>query len=162
MMNLSYPSNASFFANAIISVLNVDVLSPDILNNWLFNFESDNRLMDILNEPNSNYTDKNILIPTIKEMGFNSYNVVLNLQGLFMVFIFIFIEYLILALGLLAQFFIKRKLQQYEGGEEIWKYKIRPHLKKLKKSMLFKQPILVVLEAVLQITMAGMLGWFKP
>ena len=66
--------------------------------------------MDILNEPNSNYTDKNILIPTIKEMGFNSYNVVLNLQGLFMVFIFIFIEYLILALGLLAQFFIKRKL----------------------------------------------------
>jgi hypothetical protein len=28
--------------------------------------------------------------------------------------------------------------------------------------MVYNQPIMMVLEAVLQITMAGMLGWFKP
>ena len=49
MMNLSYPANAAFCANTIVSILNVDVLSPDMINNALFNFTSDESLMEILN-----------------------------------------------------------------------------------------------------------------
>jgi hypothetical protein len=79
MMNLDYPANAAFFADTIISILNVDVLSPELITDAYFNFTSDEQLMEILNDPNSTYSDQNILIPSIQEMGFESYNSILNM-----------------------------------------------------------------------------------
>jgi hypothetical protein len=62
----------------------------------------------------------------------------------------------------------RREKMQYEGGSRRRNcakkclQKVGPRIKKFKHSMVYNQAILFVLEAVLQITMAGMLGWFKP
>ena len=66
MINQQFPANAQFFVNTIIGVLNVDILSPDYLNDVLFNFERDHKLMEILTDENNvTYADLNILIPSI-------------------------------------------------------------------------------------------------
>ena len=39
MMNLQYPSNAQLFVTAIISILNVDILNPDWINDYIFEFK---------------------------------------------------------------------------------------------------------------------------
>jgi hypothetical protein len=147
MMNLDYPANAEFFANTIISILNVDVLSPEYINQALFNFTSDESLMQLLNDPNSTYSYLNILIPTIQEMGFESYNAILNLQGLFVVFILVAAEYILLAFALIILYLLeamrKREKAQYEGGSRRNKcakkclQKVGPVIKRFKHSMVY-------------------------
>ena len=92
-------------------------------------------------------------------MGFETYNVILNLQGLFMVFILLAGEYIILAflLPILYCLEVRRKKEKrmYEGGKRSrscikrWLWKLGPRIKKFKQSLLFNQPVLVVQEAVL-------------
>ena len=35
MMNLNYPANAQILSFAIIQILNVDIIDPTIINDWL-------------------------------------------------------------------------------------------------------------------------------
>ena len=67
MINQRFPANAQFFVNTIIGILNVDILSPDFLNNLLFKFKRDMNLMAILtDEKNNTFAYLNILIPSIE------------------------------------------------------------------------------------------------
>ena len=78
MINQRFPANAQFFVNTLINILNVDILSPDLINNWLFNFKYDHTLVQILND-HRNKGQHNFIIPPIEEMGFETYNSILNL-----------------------------------------------------------------------------------
>ena len=160
MINQRFPANAQLFVNTIIGILNVDILNPDFLNDMLFNFDRDQQLMEILkDEKNTTYADLNILIPSLTEMGFETYNVILNLQGLFMVFILLIVEYVVLALLLPILYCLevrrRREKRMYEGGKRSrscikrWLWRVGPRIKRFKQSLLFNQPVLVVQEAVL-------------
>jgi hypothetical protein len=92
-------------------------------------------------------------------MGFESYNAILNLQGLFMVFNLLFVEYLFLAVALTVLYLLEamknREKRQNEEGSRKSKcakkclLRVGPPIKKFKHSMVYHQPITVVLEAVL-------------
>ena len=46
MMTLEYPANALFFSNIIIQIVNVDLLDPQWLNGWLFDFSKSDKIME--------------------------------------------------------------------------------------------------------------------
>jgi len=48
-MNLPYPTNAQFFVGSIIEILNVDLVEPEIVHDWLFDFSRDDQIADINN-----------------------------------------------------------------------------------------------------------------
>ena len=48
MINQRFPANAQVFVQTVISILNVDILSPDLINDRLFNFQYDETLMESL------------------------------------------------------------------------------------------------------------------
>jgi hypothetical protein len=126
----------------------VDVLSPDLITDAFFDFKRDERLMEVLNEPNSNYSEHNILIPAIQEMGFNSFNAIKNLQGLINVFLIIAAEYVLLgvAIALLYLLYAIKNIARTneEGGGKITicakaiQKKLYPHIINLKRSMVYR------------------------
>ena len=96
MLNVTFPANASFFSSMIITVLNVDLISPEFINEKLFDFTPYYGLMEGFNSSNPS-----ILLPTIQEMGFETFNPILNLQGLFLIFMVLAILFGVLGLVLL-------------------------------------------------------------
>jgi len=99
MLNLSFPANAQFFAFSILRIVNVDILDPDLINPILgLNFERDEEMISVWEQVMSiNPLYSNYLTPSIQEMGFETFNPILNLGGLF----FIFLMYLFQVLWLL-------------------------------------------------------------
>jgi hypothetical protein len=74
MVNVSFPANASFLSSLIIEILNVDLISPDFINDKIFDFTP---YYDLIEQFNS--SSPSILLPTIQEMGFETFNPILNL-----------------------------------------------------------------------------------
>lgn len=60
MMNIEYPANAQFAANQIITILNADMLNPEIIHALIFNFESDENLVKKL-DSSKQYIRYNII-----------------------------------------------------------------------------------------------------
>jgi hypothetical protein len=79
MLNVYFPANASLVSAFIIKILNVDLISPEIVNELLFDFTRDYQLIE--------ESTPSILLPSIQEMGFETLNPILNLQGLFLIFV---------------------------------------------------------------------------
>lgn len=110
MMNIEYPANAQFASHTIIDILNADVLNPELVYNLLFNFNFDLQL-DSLLENDERYWSLNI-IPQIKDMGFKTFNPILNLGGLFIVFLFVTVQFAVY--GCVKTFL---KYQKFKGKD---------------------------------------------
>lgn len=117
MMNLNYPPNAAFMANQIISILNADILDPSFIFNAVnLNFTGDQDLVNLI-DAKDNYKGYNI-INQIKDMEFETFNPILNVGGLFVVFMVLllgFIIYFVISLSLMC--YIRRTSDvSHEGG----------------------------------------------
>ena len=82
MLQLQYPANVSYLTNTINYVLKIDFLDIDYIGKVL----TDKSISDWVNENQKTKIEVNhdILIPNIVEQGYESYNPVFNLGGIFM------------------------------------------------------------------------------
>ena len=73
-------------ASAIISIINMDLIDPDLINYYLgLNFDRDEEIVSVA------HTTESILIQQVQDLGFETYNAILNLGGLFCFLVLYFI-----------------------------------------------------------------------
>ena len=61
----------------------MDIVDPDLINEYLgLNFERDVKLVELV--------DTSVLIPQVQDLGFETFNTILNLGGLFCLLILYF------------------------------------------------------------------------
>jgi hypothetical protein len=84
MMTLEYPANAQLVANKLISILNADVLNPEIITDVMFDFTSEDQLADEVNSNSTLYPYD--IVAQIRDMDFESFNPIKNIGGIFSVF----------------------------------------------------------------------------
>ena len=92
MINIKYPANAQLFANTLIYIVNAEILNPEMLSDVVFDFSANLRVVKVINgeveteqelPPEAKY-----LIPQVQDMGFETYNSILNLGGIFIIIVF--------------------------------------------------------------------------
>lgn len=81
MMNLIFPGNVQFFSKIIISILNAEILDPAWTTELVFDFQKDYMIVNAIDQLDI----KTNLNDQIKELGFETFNPILNLGGLFII-----------------------------------------------------------------------------
>ena len=87
-MNLKYPGNAQFLALQIITILNIDVLDPNLIYDLVgFDFSYED---DLMKQTEEDVSAKDYAIITqVQDMDFQSFNPIMNIGGLFVVILII-------------------------------------------------------------------------
>ena len=133
MMNLQYPANAQTFTSAIINILNVDILDPALVQDPLFEFDENEAVMDLINDDPELLKDS-MLIAQIQDLGFETFNPILNIGGIFVLILMLTFQLIIiwpLRLFVIKLKKITRQQRQErqatslnaEGGEENMPFK---------------------------------------
>ena len=153
MMNFSFPANAKMFSNLLLQIINAEVLDPEWTTELVYDFTRDRDMMDLVEETNK----ETILIDQIQENGFENFNPILNLGGIFVIFtIYLARVLLFVCLKILAWAFrlcnrINRISTKFEGGRSrimsISKTSNRLSLK-LKKDLFFNLFPVIIFESV--------------
>lgn len=79
MMNLKQPGNVRLFHQVLATILNAEVIDPDWTTKLLFDFEIDETYAEEMMKARISM----MLQPQIYDMGFDSYNPILNCGGLY-------------------------------------------------------------------------------
>ena len=111
MLDLKKPSNVNVMINIIILVVNAELIDPDWSTAFVFDFE-----------PDLNYVENafakgktGLLSVQINELGFQSYNPVYNMGGLF-VMIFVVLGQLVFFTVLHTLTYKMSSEERHEGG----------------------------------------------
>ena len=171
LMNINYPANYAYVGEMAASVMRLDVLDPEWTTQSLFDFEYDKKLAEV---------DDRILTSTIQNLGFHTFSSILNLSGVYSIFVLILASYVLLFLFWMFHACIESCI----SGKEIKRYRqemktrttryykfactVKLHYK-LKKicdgimnNLFLTAPILLVYEQVVQFSMLTMLHFLSP
>lgn len=124
------------------------------------------------------------LQPQIYTIGFESYNPILNLGGLYVIISFTMVQMFVIGLYYALRHFMKRPESVSEGGEvskgeesssstedepkdEVkpkvtWKTKCMGMLRRHSQSLFFEQPIVIIKESFIQLFLSGLLFFTMP
>lgn len=83
MLNLDYPANVQLIMGNILKLLQADVIDPVWLDGSVFDYSSDERYVEYAMDQNHPM----FLKKQIYDCGFETYNPVLNLGGLYGIFV---------------------------------------------------------------------------
>lgn len=79
MLNLDYPANVQMIMGTILNLLNADVIDPDWSTALVYDFAPDTKYVEYAFQVDH----KMFLTKQIYDTGFETYNPVLNLGGLY-------------------------------------------------------------------------------
>lgn len=119
MSNLKKPANVSFVSNLLIQLINAEVISSDWTTALVFNFEPDIEFVETAMDQELELSLK----LSIYELGFETYNPILNLGGLYIFLVYIALKVLFfIVIFLYGKWNKKYKISfEEEGGDaETW------------------------------------------
>lgn len=110
MLNLNYPGNVQMVMGTILGLLNAEMIDPNLLNHMVFNYDP-----DVLYVESAFVFEKTMFLnKQIYDVGFETYNPVLNLGGLYFIFLLILIN-----MGILATFKVLTSLVCHKRPTQI-------------------------------------------
>ena len=56
MLNINFPANATFLTYAVSKIINLDILDPELIGNFLFQYSVEDKVME---HPDYEVTDEN-------------------------------------------------------------------------------------------------------
>lgn len=127
MIKLDYPGNVQLIMGTILRLLNAELLDPTLLDQVVFDFSTDVLYVEAAIVK----VQKMFLSQQIYDVGFETYNPVLNLGGLYFIFLFILINMTVLAAFKLVMLFLKVRKpisSLEEGGQHLTTAEIQTKL----------------------------------
>lgn len=167
LMDFDIPANVQITNQLFFLFINADVLDPQWTTGLIFNFDIEYSYVESAFDQNH----KLFLNKQVFEGGFEMFNPVYNLGGLFLILVFVFIQALVVSLSWLTIKFVDKLLNSFrlvEGG------KMSPTLgQKLGKSfkayilqkqgqIFFNSFVLICKESMMHMILAGILFMNLP
>lgn len=94
MCNLSYPANVQFVMSILFRMLNAEVIDPDWSTALMYNFDFDINYVEYAIDQNHPM----LLSKSIYDVGFETYNPILNLGGLYIFYLLVIVQLGVLGL----------------------------------------------------------------
>lgn len=117
MIKLLLPPNVQMFQNVLVRLINVELLDPEWTTSYVFDFDKDIELVETMQDQNT----QTILGNQIINMGFETFNPILNLGGLFIILNFSLVitlaSMVVISISYAGQGLIRFASRGFEGGE---------------------------------------------
>jgi len=160
MVSVRQPANAQIWTSTLASILNTELISPEMTTEKAWNTEPDYEYIQqitINNEVSS-------LTPQLQETGFETFNPLLNLGGQLWIIIITMGEMgLVVACTSLWRFLKRcRSVIQNEGGSEIERSRLSRWLSAHTRKLFFTQLLVIVYESVVQLSLSALLFYYLP
>ena len=85
MININLPANALYYQSTVVSILNVEIITPELTTEKIWDMSRDYEFIDEL----ANTGEQTILNFQIMEIGFDTFNPILNVGGYFIFLAFV-------------------------------------------------------------------------
>ena len=94
MVNILFPANAVILLRNLKTIINAEVLDPEWTTKLIFDFEFEEILVKLINEAKD---ENHLLNNHLRDMGYETFSVVLNIGGLALFFVKYLIDLFIFA-----------------------------------------------------------------
>lgn len=147
-------------SSTLIEVISADIVEPEIINRFIGLDYEDQSMQPPMEEDT-------ILIPQIQELGFETYNPLFNLGGIFL-FMIIYVLKTIIS-GLMKCCSVCLQTKRNREDKSISGSRTKKNIKKLgrfrirfNKNLIFTEILAITMESVYYLTLSGLIFYWSP